>query len=182
MSEVATAVRGKFGMTEKHKALQETAIRWLYARGCSVFAKEVPTQNGVADALGIKMEPAYRHDDEKGTVYYIEAKASRSDLICLKQKATYYRCFEGKNTLNLEGKYEPNHDAPRDLGIDYYYLIVADGVKVEDALYPYWGVLNEKGEVLRKAKRFPRKGSFGRQVREVSHVLVYKVFGKLYLQ
>ena len=41
-------------MTETHKQLQDTAIRWLYQVGCNVFAKEVPTQNGIADALGIK--------------------------------------------------------------------------------------------------------------------------------
>jgi hypothetical protein len=68
-------------MTDKHKDLQEAAIRRLYDFGCNVFAKEVPTGNGIADALGVK--------SSTGNVYYIECKASRSDLICLKQKNVY---------------------------------------------------------------------------------------------
>ena len=70
-------------MKEKHAQLQDVAIGWLYGVGCSIFAKEVPTQNGVADALGVKTR------NGKDDVYYIEAKVSRSDLICKKQKVVY---------------------------------------------------------------------------------------------
>jgi len=76
-------------MTDKHKALTDRALWWLYDRGCSVYAKEVPTRNGIADALGIMT----RQGQEK--VYYIEAKASRSDLICEKQKTVYERSVNG---------------------------------------------------------------------------------------
>ena len=142
----------------KHCALQNTAIRWLYGIGCSVFAQEVPTKNGIADALGIRTR--------EGSVatYYIEAKASRSDLICLKQKCVYRRSVEWK-----------------DMGIDFYYLIVADGVRVEPELYPNWGVINESGEVIRRAKRMANTESATYLLEKIAHVLVYKVFGKLYI-
>jgi len=75
---------GRNHVKVKHAQLQDMAINWLYARG-PIFAKEVPTFNGVADAIGIKTQ------DGKNDVYYLECKASRSDLICLKQKAVYAR-------------------------------------------------------------------------------------------
>jgi len=190
-------------MTQKHKDLRDTAIRWLYEKGCHIYAKEVPTENGNADALGIK---APRNGRE--TVYYIEAKASRNDLICLKQKQVYRRSVgahrEEKCYLHMmqrpEGhlftsitveEYEKAVAECKecfeirrkhgDTGIDYYYLIVADGVKVEEDLYPGWGIINEKGEVVRRAKRMKREGDCKRLIIEVAHVLVYKCFGKLYL-
>lgn len=182
----------KGGKSEKHKLLQRTAIGWLYSRGCSVFAEEVPTRNGIADALGIITR------SNKHTVYYIEAKASRSDMLCLKQKAVYYRStgtggnrkcyyhlfkFQGKEVnegcenceqcLHIKNTYY-------DTGVDFYYLIVADGISVEDSIYPEWGVLNERGEVIRKAKRMKRDFDTKGLIENIAHVLVYKVFGKLY--
>lgn len=145
---------------DKHQKLSRTAIGWLYGRGCNYFDNEVPTQNGIADALGVKC--TLWDNSEGGTVYYIEAKASRSDLTCRKQKYTYAKadwCAEA---------------------IDFYYLIVADGVKVEDGLYPKWGVINEQGEVIRRAKRYKHNSSFDRLLNVICHNLVYKVFGKLY--
>jgi hypothetical protein len=102
------------------------------------------------------------------TVYLIEAKASRSDLICYKQGLCYRRSIR------------------RPL-CDFYYLIVADGVKVEDDLYPRWGVINEQGMVVRKAKRMNKSLGFREALRKdivrvIAHSLVYRTFGKLYLQ
>jgi hypothetical protein len=145
----------KTGMTEKHKQLQDTAVRWLYEKGCSVYAKEVPTKNGNADALGIKTPR-----DRKETIYYIEAKASRSDLICLKQKRVYLRSVGTENQkcyYHTFGGIDFPKQIPEagcaeclkvnrerlDTGIDFYYLIIADGVKVEDTLYPEWGIISE---------------------------------------
>jgi len=185
----------------KHHKLQNTAIRWLYSRGCSVFAQEVPTRNGIADALGI----ITRQGDER--VYYIEAKASRSDLICKKQKCVYARSvrenkihcpvhtlLQGKGYIKLYGEEKIKAEIAEcdqcnamppvyDLQIDQYYLIVADGVKVEPELYPMWGVINEQGEVVRRAKRILRTEDFDHKhyMEAISHVLVYKHFGKLYL-
>lgn len=184
-------------MKSKHKELQEVAIRWLYATGCSVFAKEVPTMNGNADALGIKT--LHGKDD----IYYIEAKASRSDLICKKQKRIYanaigvedawcwmhdpkmYRSmFEGDDRSKGWEDCDQCKKAKEgrgDTGIDFYYIIVAHGVKVEKALYPAFGVLDEDGNVLRKAKRMTRNERTNRDlIVAVAHVLVYKVFGKMY--
>lgn len=151
----------------KHAELSRTAIGWLYRRGCSAFANEVTTFNGIADAFGIKT------DGEKYTSYYIEAKASRSDLICQKQRMVYER------SVNL-----PDHCA-----VDFYYLIVADGVKVEDSLYPNWGLLDERGNLVRRAKRMKWRetGQHGIkdqirwQLRNIAHTLVYQVYGKMYL-
>jgi len=84
---IREAVEKKSGKSDKHKQLQRTATYWLYLKGCSIFAEEVPTQNGIADALGI----VTRND----TVYYIEAKASRSDLCCKKQKSVYIHSVGG---------------------------------------------------------------------------------------
>ena len=85
-------------MTDKHKELCQTAINWLYKKNCSVFANEVPTWNGIADAIGVKRSPNYDYEkqdvDFDNTVYYIEAKASRSDLLCFKQKCVYKRTEE----------------------------------------------------------------------------------------
>lgn len=175
----------------KHHELQNTAIRWLYGTGCSVFAQEVPTKNGIADALGIRTR------DEKHTVYYIEAKSSRSDLICPKQKAVYARScgqfveycmlhrfssIKGKEFyLTQCDECQKIHDKKHDTGIDFYYFIVADGVLVEDSLYPTWGVINENGKVIRRAKRMSRDGHTQYLLEKIAHVLVYKVFGKLYL-
>lgn len=191
------------GMSAKHKELQETAIRWLFDHNCSVFAKEVPTQNGNADALGIKTPRQGR-----ATVYYIEAKASRSDLICLKQKQVYNRSVGAfrEETCYMHHMQRPRQDSflaitqeeydeamrnceeckelrrkAGDTGVDFYYLIVADGVKVEDTLYPSWGVINERGEIIRRAKKMKREGEAHDLVKNVAHVLVYKCFGKLYL-
>ena len=154
--------------SQKHNELSETAIRWLYGRGCSVFANEVPTCNGIADAIGvITSQRMYGKDD---VVYYIEAKASRSDLVCLKQRAAYQRT-----------QYSPHHDNHGNY-IDFFYLIVADGVKVEPTLYPSWGVINEGGRVIRKAKNMKKKNYDTRDLlTNIAHVLVYKVHGKLYL-
>ena len=185
-------------MTTKHKDLCDTALLWLYGRGCSVFAKEVPTRNGIADALGIMT----RHGQEK--VYYIEAKASRSDLICLKQKCVYKRSVSdygarctfhetNEQTSLLNKSFKDTHATicPEciernqnlyDNHIDYYYLIVADGVKVEPELYPEWGVINQKGEVVRKAKRIKRTPNYDptHYLVNIAHVLVYKAYGKIY--
>lgn len=185
----------------KHHELQNTAIRWLYARGCSVFAQEVPTRNGIADALGV----ISRFGDEK--VYYIEAKASRSDLICAKQKGVYKRSVSkcrkycsvhelmsgkgyiqryGEERVMAEIKECANCNAMPpvyDNNIDLYYLIVADGVKVEKELYPEWGVIDERGKVTRRAKKIERSEVFDHKhyFEAIAHVLVYKHFGKLYL-
>ncbi len=185
-----------------HKALSDTALLWLYARGCSVYAKEVPTRNGIADALGIMT----RHGQEK--VYYVEAKAGRSDLICEKQKCVYARSVRhNKNycpyhTIVVENKMYQRHYGKEqlqkeasecenckalppvyDLHIDQYYLIVADGVTVEPELYPMWGVINQKGEVVRRAKKIPRTDTFDHKhyLESIAHVLVYKAYGKFYL-
>ena len=53
----------------KHKELCQMAIDWLYTRHCSVFANEVPTWNGIADAIGIIT-------NGKPTVYYVECGKS----------------------------------------------------------------------------------------------------------
>lgn len=186
------------GKSEKHKQLQKTAIAWLYSVGCSVFAEEVPTRNGIADALGVKTR------DEKHTIYYIEAKASRSDLCCFKQKSVYMRSIGGEKSKcyyhtfrmfpGMDGK---NHveevsdqcenclklrKSDGDTGIDYYYLIVADGVVIEPHLYPTWGVINENGKIIRRAKRNKREGDSKEAIKDIAHVLVYKVFGKMYLK
>lgn len=182
-----------------HKALSQTALFWLYAKGCSVYAMEVPTRNGIADALGIMT----RQGKEK--VYYIEAKASRSDLICEKQKAVYERSINGHLKKRCDYHATAFKDlwgeAERDeygsacgecvmrqknaynLGIDYYYIIVADGVKVEPELYPEWGVINQKGEVVRRAKKMPRPETYSHALylEAIAHVLVYKAYGKFYL-
>lgn len=190
------------GMSERHKQLQDVAIRWLFEKGCHVYAKEVPTQNGNADALGIKIP---RHGRE--TVYYIEAKQSRGDLIGLKQKQVYNnsvgilrteKCYmhhmqrpEGtllqisveeyqEAVANCEECKEIRRKAG-DTGVDFYYLIVADDMKVEESLYPGWGVINHKGEVIRRAKKMKREGDAYALTKEIAHVLVYKCFGKLYL-
>jgi hypothetical protein len=156
---------------EKHKELQDTAIRWLYNRGCCVFGQEIPTRyGGIADALGVVVRDERTVTPEgvrwlpKETVYYFEAKASRSDLICKKQKIMYEKIIKWDE-----------HDA------DFYYLIVADGVKVEPNLYPLFGVISERGELVRKAKRIKRTHDANITIKNISHVLVYKVFGKLYL-
>lgn len=74
-------------MTETHRQLQDIARRWIYGVGCNVLAKEVPTENGIADALGIK--------SGKEDVYHVECKASRADLICKKQKLILPPLVEG---------------------------------------------------------------------------------------
>jgi hypothetical protein len=178
-------------MTERHKQLQDIAIRWLYGVGCNVFAKEVPTRNGIADALGIKLG--------KEDVYYLECKASRSDLICKKQKLIYRnavgevekRCYlhswkglDGKIREGWEDCHECKVLAMRsaDTGIDFYYIVVADGLVVEDALYPTFGVINHKGDLVRRAKRMKRNGNERTKdaLIAAAHVLVYKAYGKLY--
>lgn len=175
----------------KHAELQNTAIRWLYNLGCSVFAQEVPTQNGIADAVGIR----------KDAVYYIEAKASRSDLMCRKQKLVYLHatgaikklCYYhdfGKNTPSMfEKKSLSIEDCTQckmveqknsDTGIDFYYLILADGVKISKEEYPMFGVINEEGRVIRRGRRMKKEGDNMAIIKSIAHVLVYKVFGKLY--
>lgn len=153
----------------KHDELCHKAILWLHARGCQAFANEVPTWNGVADALGIK-------DD---TVYYIEAKASRSDLICRKQKGIDAWIQHAK-------KVDAMGDSPRAHwfrnDVDFFYFIIADGVKFEDTLYPDWGVINENGFVVRRAKRMSKIEDSKKPMKAIAHALVYKVFGKLYLK
>lgn len=149
-------------MNLKHAELQTTAINWLYTRGCQIFAKEVPYNGETVDAIGMRPTD-YRHI--AFDIYAIEAKASRSDLICFKQKCSYRASVERP-------------------AVDFYYLIVADGVAVEAALYPMWGVLSQDGVVLRKAKRIiPPVAAHEIRARlphAIAHVLVYKVFGKMY--
>lgn len=187
----------KAGKSDKHKELQKTAIQWLYNKGCSVFAEEVPTQNGIADALGIVTRT------EKHTIYYVEAKVSRSDLLCFKQKACYMRSIGAEEAQcfyhafnkfpDLYGK-DRAQDVSKDCadcirlrefqpdtGIDFYYFIVSDNLKIEDTLYPEWGVINEKGEVVRRAKRRSREKDSKVLIENIAHVLVYKVFGKMYI-
>jgi len=183
-------------MSDKHKQLQQLAITWLYERGCGIFGKEIPTRNGNADALGIKVV----NGDKSGDVYYIECKASRSDLICLKQRACYLRsdghgmerCYiHNWKGVDEEVQKEKAKTCDQciktklhcgDTGIDFYYLVVADGVKVEDTLYPKWGVISENGKIIRKAKRMKRvERDNSEHLINVSHVLVYKVFGNMYL-
>jgi hypothetical protein len=184
-------------MKETHKELQDVALRWLYSRNCSVLAKEVPTRNGVADALGIHTISG------KERVYYVEAKASRSDLICAKQKLVYRNavgdvekwCWEHDPTMYrsmFEGQDRSKgwetcsrcieeKKATGDTGIDFYYIIVAEGMEVEATLYPHFGVINHKGEVIRKAKRMKREGDIQQLLINTAHVLVYKAYGKLYI-
>ena len=170
-------------MNRKHAELQDVAIGWLYGKGCSVFAKEVPTWNGIADAVGVVTnQRAYQKPDR---AYYIEAKASRSDLLCLKQKSCYKRT-EGLllNSISKEKQVrfgmEVEFSYPND--IDYFYFIVADGVGVEPTLYPLWGVMDERGKVLRKAKKMKKINDTSlKLITDIAHVLVYKNFGKLYL-
>ena len=177
----------------KHAELQNTAVRWLYNLGCSVFPLEVPTENGIADALGIKTRDAE-------TVYYIEAKASRSDLMCQKQKDVYARatgllkekCYyhglrDSKQIMLLRAQDEDTCERCKmveqknaDTGIDFYYFILADGVNIKEDEYSMFGVLNEQGEIQRRAKRMKRDGDTKRLIQNIAHVLVYKTFGKLY--
>ncbi len=165
-------------MTNKHKELQQTAINWLYNRGCSIFANEVPTWNGYADALGIITR-------DKPVVYYIEAKASRADLLCSKQKYINKRVEEVYKNGNFEDKKKKlfyqgivAYEYPND--IDYFYLIVADECKIQATDYPLWGVINESGTVIRKAKKMLKKKDEKELSQSIAHVLVYKVFGKIY--
>lgn len=148
-----------------HDELKKAAIGWLYNLGCQAFAEEVPTANGVADALGIKGED----------VYYVEAKASRADLICPKQKRVYQQALVGfERGIWQTGQFA--HD------IDFYYVIVADGVAVEADLYPMFGVLDERGKVVRRAKRFKTQDNHtSKHLKSIAHRLVYQVYGKLYL-
>lgn len=178
-------------MKETHKQLQDVALRWLYGVGCNVFAKEVPSRNGIADALGIKTS--------KNCVYYLECKASRSDLICKKQKEVYQnaiggierRCYRHSFRDNGALVYPDNtgcitcaeiEKLRGETGIDFYYIVVAEGLKVEPTLYPLFGVIDHKGNIVRRAKRMKKLGD--NRVHEAlvsaSHVLVYKAYGKLY--
>lgn len=186
-------------MKQKHAQLEDVAILWLYGVGCSIFAKEVPTRNGIADALGVKTR------NGKDDIYYLECKASRSDLICKKQKDVYEGAIGAGSSERYCWQHDPEmyrsmfngdersvghetcqkckhtRDLRGDTGVDFYYIVVADGVKVEDSLYPMFGVINEKGEVVRKAKRMKRNDRENRDlIVAVAHVLVYKVFGKIY--
>lgn len=147
--------------SNKHQQLQDIAIRWLYNRGCTVFAQEVPTYNGIADALGIRY-----YNQKEQTVYYLEAKATRSDLFCKKQKGIYARSI----TPSFQGSD----------GIDFYYFVLPDGLNLNNDEYPVWGVINERGNVIRRAKRIENKKPSIDMAVTVAHVLVYKVFGKLY--
>jgi hypothetical protein len=170
----------KIAKNTKHKQLETSAIAWLYKNGCDVFTTECRLPNGeVADALGVKRvrkpkkvvqeDGSYRWEAEyTDSIYLIEAKASRSDLICYKQALCYRRSV-------------------RKPLCDFYYLIVASKVTVEDDLYPRWGVINEQGIVVRKAKRMNKALRFRAAwykdvVRLIAHSLVYRTFGKLYLQ
>lgn len=181
-------------MTETHKQLQDAAVRRLYSFGCHVFAKEVPTANGIADALGVNTRTK--------NAYYIECKASRSDLICNKQR-NVYKCAIGEeqtrgcyyhNYDNGAFKNDPNRPQSECLAcqddeklrgvthIDFYYIMVADGLKVENTLYPMFGVLDAKGNIIRKAQRMRRLDKDNAAtVEAIAHVLVYKAYGKIYL-
>lgn len=152
-----------------HDKLCNAAIRWLYSRGCSIYAQEVPTWNGIADAVGMITNQRQYGGDE--TIYYIEAKASRTDLICSKQQ----KCH-----ANTESLFEDwNKDHKND--IDFFYFIVAAGVEVEKKLFPMWGVINCNGKVIRKAKRMPKNKDSVDLIINIAHALVYQAFGKLYL-
>jgi hypothetical protein len=163
----------------KHSELKDIAIRWLYNNGCDIFSQECPLPNGeIADAIGVKRIRKPRRGLQDGeswrwetewvdSIYLVEAKASRSDLIRSKQGLCYRRSL-------------------RKPICDFYYLIVADGVTVEESLYPRWGVINEQGVVVRKAKRMEKALDFRTVwykdvVRVIAHSLVYRTFGKLYL-
>lgn len=164
---------GEIDMKEvkgKHDELCNTAIVWLHARGCQAFAQEVVTWNGIADALGIK------GDD----VYYIEAKASRADLICKKQRGIDAWIQRSKQ-VEAMGDNPRAHWFRND--VDFFYFIIADGVKFEDTLYPDWGIINEHGAVIRRAKRQKKFAGIGveKLLRAIAHALVYKVYGRLYL-
>ena len=114
------------------------------------------------DAIGMKFTD-YRKD--ASTIYAIEAKISRNDLCCLRQKAAYRRSV----------------DFP---AVDFYYLIVPNTLTIEPDLYPMWGVMDNSGRVIKKAKRLTRSRTDSREqllARAISHVLVYKVYGELYL-
>lgn len=180
-------------MTDKHKELQEIAIRWLYGVGCSVFAKEVPTKNGNADALGIRTR------GKREVVYYLEAKVSKGDLNSEKQKMVYRTSIGDIEAWC--GYHNPNYyrglarsagwescaeclDAKShigDTGIDFYYLIISNNLKIPDDLYRGWGVINEEGRIIRKAKRMRREFDTKHLMESISHVLVYKVYGRLYI-
>ena len=144
-------------MSEEHKKLENIAIEWLYSNNCSLFAQEVPVGYEIADALGIKTQYGIN------TIYYIEAKVSKSDLMCKKQKLIYRKSVEY------------NKD------IDFYYLIVSDTLIIPNDIYPKWGVINSKGKVIRRAKRFKKKSNGNDLIIAIAHKLVYKVFGKMYL-
>ena len=143
-----------------HTELQERARWWLYSRGCGVFANEVPHNGEMVDALGL-LATCHQHLDYK--IYAIEVKVSNSDLRCKKQQ---YR-------------YEFSIEYPK---VHHYYLMVADGVNVSDNLYPFWGVINQSGKVIRKAKNLkPADLDFTRIMENIAHKLVYIAYGKMYL-
>lgn len=167
-----------------------------------MFANEVPTRNGIADALGVVTRPGSER------VYYIEAKASRSDMICEKQRyvyarsvspamtrcTTHYALLKDAHALDTYGRKHIEEEANAcpdcyrrsiscERNIDFYYIIVADGITVEPELYPGWGVLDERGKVIRRPKRMQVSDAYDPKhyLEAIAHVLVYKVFGKMYL-
>jgi len=164
---------------DKHKQLQEKAIEWLYRRRCSVFDTEVTTWNGIADAVGV-ITKIFK-DTGSYTSYYIEAKSSRSDLMCKKQKNCYNKTQEIDDNGKTIKDYSPYnyHDKYND--IDYFYFIIADGIKIDKDLYPTWGVIDERGKVIRRAKQMKKGRDCFELVNNIGHNLVYKVHGKLYL-
>ena len=167
---------------DKHEQLQDTAINWLYGRGCSVFAKEVPTWNGIADAVGVVTNQ--RPYGKPDIAYYVETKASRGDLICLKQKSCYKRTEQLTiRSVSIENwmyfGQEREWKYPND--IDFFYFIVTDELEIEPTLYPLWGVISEKGKVIRRATKMRKEKDALDLITDIAHVLVYKAFGKMYL-
>jgi hypothetical protein len=106
------------------------------------------------------------------------------------EKKCYYHSMRlalDGSLMNPDGANECGrcHDLQKargDTGIDFYYIIVAEGLTVEKELYPMFGVINHKGEIVRKAKRMIRNERKNRDlIVNVAHVLVYKAYGKLYI-
>jgi len=118
----------------KHKHLKKVAIGWLANKiKCTIFAEELEIYPKDPDAYGIKS-----NDD----CYYIECKATQEDLMGGLQRKFNKNLFELKMTKHR-------------FIADFFYFVLADGLDIKDK-YPHWGIINEHGEVVRRAKRIPR--------------------------
>lgn len=118
-----------------HNALKLRAILWLYGNSCSIFAEELNCGYfGIADVAGVK---------PNGDGYYIEVKATSSDLKSRKQKRIYERTLDE----HMIGKVN---------GFDFYYLMVPKPLVEETIkLYPRWGVIDHGQSVVHRTKRMP---------------------------